>query len=87
MLMMIVQPGVYSPAFTPGEAVMSTKETNLRLGPGTNYPTFTTIPAGAIGTIKEQMNGLEGVLAKSAYWWYVTFPGGTGWVEESALSN
>jgi hypothetical protein len=34
-----------------------------------------------------QMNGLDGVQAKSAYWWYVNFTGVTGWVPEDALSN
>jgi hypothetical protein len=33
------------------------------------------------------MNGLDGVQAKSAYWWYVNFTGVTGWVPEAALLN
>ena len=59
----------------------------MRLGPGTNYDSFTTIPKSTVGSILEQMNGLEGVRAKSTYWWYVDFGGVTGWVPEGALVN
>ncbi len=87
MLMVIVQPGEYSSAFTPGDSVTTTSDTEMRLGPGTNYASFTTIPKGKTGSILEQMNGLEGVRAKSTYWWYVDFEGVTGWVPEGALVN
>jgi hypothetical protein len=33
------------------------------------------------------MNGLNGVLAKSNYWWYVDFGTVTGWVPEGALAH
>jgi uncharacterized protein YraI len=59
----------------------------MRLGPGTNYDNFSTIPIGTQGTILEQMNGLDGVLAKSSYWWYVDFEGVAGWVPEGVLAD
>ena len=75
MLMVIVQPEAFSSVYKPGDTVITTNEVELRLGPGTNHAGFMTIPAGTQGTISEQMNGLEGVLAKSTYWWYVDFGG------------
>lgn len=86
MLMVRVQPGAYSPAFIPGESVTTIVNTELRLGPGTNYATFTTLPVGTHGIIQPQMNGLDGVLAKSAYWWHVDFGGVLGWVTEGSLA-
>ncbi|OGN90849.1 MAG: hypothetical protein A2Y88_00095 [Chloroflexi bacterium RBG_13_48_10] len=87
MLMVVVQPGVYSTAFEPGDPVATISDTEMRLGPGTNYAGFTIIPEGTHGTILEQLNGLEGVLAKASYWWYVDFEGVVGWVPEDALAN
>jgi hypothetical protein len=85
MLMVVAQPGAYSTAFSPGDVVKTSANTDIRLGPGTNYTAITSLSGGAQGTIMEQMNGLNGVLAKSNYWWYVSFPGITGWVMEGAL--
>ena len=86
MLMVIAKPGVYSTKFSQGNSVKAIQSIDLRLGPGTNYVKITTIPSGALGKIAVQMNNLNGVSAKSAYWWYVDFGGGqVGWVPESAL--
>lgn len=87
MLMVIVQPETFSSVYKPGDTVITTSEIELRLGPGTNYDSFTTFPAGTHGSIAEQMNGLDGVQAKSTYWWYVDFGGIKGWVPEGALAN
>jgi hypothetical protein len=86
MLMVIAQPGEYSTKFAAGDQVKTIQNTDLRLGPGTNYASFTTIASGKLGKIALQMNSLNGVLAKSTYWWYVNFGGGSiGWVPEGAL--
>jgi hypothetical protein len=87
MLMVVVQPGEYSTAFIPGESVATILNTEMRLGPGTNFATFTTLPVGTHGIIVENENGLNGVLAKSTYWWYVEFGGVLGWVTEGSLAN
>jgi uncharacterized protein YraI len=86
--MVIVQPGAYSTLYKPGDSVTTTVDTDLRLGPGTNYTDFTTIPKGTQGKIADQMNGLNGVFAKSTYWWYIDFGPdiGLGWVPEGALA-
>jgi hypothetical protein len=87
MLMVVVQPAEYSSAFTIGDPVTTVNDIALRLGPGSNYASFSTIPMGTHGTIAEQMNNLNGVKAKSAFWWYVNFGSATGWVPEEALSS
>ena len=86
MLMVIALPGEYSSKYAIDTQVKTIQNTDLRLGPGTNYASFTTIPNGTLGKIAVQMNGLNGVLAKSTYWWYVDFGAGLiGWVPEGAL--
>jgi hypothetical protein len=87
MMMVIVQPGIFSTTFVQGEVVTALNDTELRLGPGTNYDTFATIPMGTQGSILEQINGLNGVLATSTYWWYVNLGGVNGWVPEAALQG
>jgi hypothetical protein len=87
MLMVIAQPGEYSTAFEVDDPVTAINNAEIRLGPGTNYPSFSTIPTSTHGIILEQINGLNGVLAKSAFWWYVDFGGVIGWVPEGALAN
>ncbi len=86
MLMVIAQPASYSSAYTPGNQVITTQAAALRLGPGSNYEAYTTLPSGTHGTILEQLNGLEGVLAKGANWWYVNFGGQKGWVTQAEIS-
>jgi hypothetical protein len=87
MLMVIVQPGEFSTTFTTGDPVKTITDTAIRLGPGTNYASFSSIPTGTPGTITEQMNNLNGVKAKSTFWWYVKFGNVTGWVAEEALGS
>jgi len=87
MLIVIAQPGEFSSTFSPGDPVTTLVDTDVRLGPGTNYASLAVVLAGTHGNILEQMNGLDGVLAKSSYWWYVDLGGITGWVAEAALSR
>jgi hypothetical protein len=86
MLMVAVQPEEHSTAFSTGDAVIANSSLAIRLGPGTNFASFSSISAGAQGTILDQMNSLNGILAKSSYWWYVDFAGVSGWVPQEALS-
>lgn len=85
MLMVVAQPGAYSYTFSPGDQVTTRYDINMLLGPGTNYDSITLLSTGSQGMIVDQMNGLDGVLAKSSYWWYVNFGGVYGWVPEDAL--
>jgi hypothetical protein len=87
MLIVSVQPSEYSHAFSIGDLIVTKSAIAMHLGPGTNYAAFTTLPAGAQGTVVEQMNALNGVLAKSSYWWYVNINGTLGWLPESTLAH
>jgi hypothetical protein len=87
MLMVVTQPGESSTAFVPGDSVITLSDTGLRLGPGTNFASLTTLSAGSQGHILAQMNGLDGILAKGDYWWYVDFGSTNGWVTEAVLTN
>ena len=87
MLMVVVHSDPPSTAFQVGGLVTTINDTEVRLGPGTNYAGFTIMPVGTHGSIMEQVNGLQGVLAKGTYWWYVDFEGVSGWVPEGALAN
>ena len=87
MMMVVTQPADYSQVFQEGDTVRTIVETGMRLGPGTNYAEFIIIPVGTTGTILDQMNDLNGVLAKSTHWWYVEFGEVRGWVQEEKLSH
>jgi hypothetical protein len=87
MLMVVAQPEAYSHTFSPDDTVTSIISPLVRLGPGTNYASFATIPAGAQGIILDQANDLNGVLAKGIYWWYVGFGSAVGWVPEGTLTH
>jgi hypothetical protein len=87
MLMVVVEPLARSSTFTSTQVVTTAAETSLRLGPGSNYASTGTVPAGVTGVVQEPINGLNGVLAKGSYWWKVDFGGSVGWVREEALQG
>ncbi len=87
MMMVIAQPAITSTTFLPGDPVTTMVDTEVWLGPGTNYASITVVAKGTQGSIVHNMNGLDGVLAKSSYWWYVDFGSVTGWVPEGALAH
>jgi uncharacterized protein YraI len=87
MMMVIAQPAITSTTFLPGDPVATMVDTEVWLGPGTNYASITVVAKGTQGSIVHNMNGLDGVLAKSSYWWYVNFVSVTGWVPEGVLAH
>jgi hypothetical protein len=87
MLMVIAQPAEYSGTFSPGTLVTTLSNTDVRLGPGWDYPVVAALGPGTHGTVADQANGLDGVLAKWAYWWYVDFGSVAGWVTEGMIVN
>jgi hypothetical protein len=84
IMMVVVQPMTASLTFTPTQMVMTVAETDLYLGPGTNYGPLADIPDNASGVIVPHT--LNGVLAKGSYWWKVDFGGVQGWVKEINLT-
>jgi hypothetical protein len=89
MMMVIVEPKDLSSIFTVGDKIKTLTPVNVRLGPGTNYPSIETIPADIAGEIYGFDNGLNGVWAKGYYWWRVLLEidgrDVIGWVIEPAL--
>jgi hypothetical protein len=91
LMMVAVQDANYSPTFVEEiERVETRGQTNVRLGPGTNYAVIATVPGGSRGSVSVHSNLLNGVYAKNQYWWKVRFDAITGgpvegWVIEDAL--
>jgi uncharacterized protein YraI len=85
MMMIVAEPKIQSISFTPGEQVVTLSATELRLGPGTNYASLASVPASTPGTIQQDMNGVDGVLAKGSFWWKISFGSATGWVKQETL--
>lgn len=83
-MMLNLQPKLQSLAFAPTHMVkVNTANTNLRLGPGTNYASIASLAKNTEGAILD--HALGGVYAKGFYWWKVNFGGTQGWVAESLL--
>ncbi len=86
IMMVVVEPKKQSETYSQGNLVATTSESNLYLGPGTNYGVLTSVWSGSIGEITAHTKELDGVLAKNSYWWQVEFEDVTGWVSEESLT-
>lgn len=84
LMMVNLLPKAASIAFVTGQAVTTTANANMRLGPGTDYFAFTTLANGASGVVLS--NRLNGIFAKGYYWWNCSFGGAGGWVAGSLLA-
>lgn len=82
MLMVVVQPKAQSVNYIGGDQIVTVLPAAVRLGPGDNYASLATLPAGAPGLVLEHNLGLQGVYARGVYWWPVSFDGVAGWVAE-----
>jgi len=87
MMMVVNQPMQKSTRFAANEVARTLSQTEVRLGPGTNYAALTLLPANSLGVILSHFNSLDGVLAKGFFWWKVDFGGTVGWVAEENLAN
>jgi hypothetical protein len=86
VMMVVVEPALRSEAFIPGQRVYTSSQANVRLGPGLNYAPITSVLGGVNGTVQDHPGGLNGIYAKSIYWWKIKFDNGTeGWVSETLL--
>ncbi len=85
LMMINIEPKVQSNAFSPDNVVkINTANTNVRLGPGTNYASIASLAGNTEGTILD--HSLRGVYAKGSYWWKCNFNGTVGWVAENLLT-
>jgi hypothetical protein len=83
MMMVVVLPKEQSTKFKAGDKVTVSIDTNIRLGPGTNYAILSSASPNDEGVILA--HPLNGVLAKGEYWWKAAFGETAGWIAESLL--
>jgi len=74
-----------STKFNLGDSVQTTKDLNMRRGPGTTYSIITTISSGNIGQIVD--NEDNGISADGYFWWRVQFGNNNGWCVENWLES
>ncbi len=87
LMMVVVEAQQRSHRFAPGDRVIAVEETEMRVGPGSNFRSLTTVPQGSSALILPHNNHLEGVLAKGSYWWKAQVNGAVGWIAQEALVN
>lgn len=80
MMMVVVKPKIQIGSYQPDDVITTTQETEVRLGPGTNYAVLDTVPANTQGVILEPVSDLNGVWATGVYWWKVKFGPTKGWI-------
>ncbi|MDW8308607.1 MAG: phosphodiester glycosidase family protein [Verrucomicrobiales bacterium] len=85
LMMVNLLPRTNTTTFAPGQSVRTATTANLRLGPGTDYFAFQTLASGATGTVLA--HPLNGIRAKSNFWWYGAFNNTNGWIAESTLAT
>jgi hypothetical protein len=86
VMMIALQDRLSSDLFEPGNRVWNKIGAEVRLGPGTNYALLATMTESIEGTIIHQINDLDGIYAKGAFWWKVDFGTVVGWVNQDSLS-
>jgi len=86
LMMIVVEPPENSTRFAPLQSVVAGAETELRLGPGDNYDIGSRLPTGIVGRILHHSDSTDGVLARGAHWWKVSFSETEGWIKEDDLS-
>jgi hypothetical protein len=86
LMMLAVEPMRLSKALRAGQGVTASTDLDLRLGPGYNYGSTATVPAGAKGRIRIDPGGLDGVEATGETWWPVAFDSQHGWAPQADLA-
>ena len=86
-MMVYVQPKELSSKYSVGDRFITAENSQLsiRLGPGTNYFSFGSVPGNSEGIILDHASELNGVFAKGFYWWYVLLGEYEGWVAEEYM--
>jgi hypothetical protein len=84
LMMVIIEPSVYSTLFSVSQNLTLSASADLRLGPGNNYGDIQSFSAGAAATVLD--HSLNGVQATGESWWHVIINGNQGWMPEAALS-
>ncbi len=85
MMMVVVEPKVASQEFSRGQEVMVHQDSQLYLGPGSDYLPRSVLHPMTLGVIQDSLSDLDGVFAKGSFWWSVRFGKTAGWIAEEAL--
>lgn len=80
MMMVVVRPKVQIGGYQPDDIITTTEETEVRLGPGTNYAVLDKVPANTQGVILKPLSDLNGVWATGTHWWKVKLGPTKGWI-------
>ncbi len=84
LMMINVLPRQQSATFFKENVVKTNTNAAVRLGPGTNFESPSTLGNNIQGIVLDHpMNGLY---AKGQYWWKCDFSGTVGWVQENQLT-
>lgn len=83
LMMVNVQPKQISNLFRFAKEAGTLGTTQVRLGPGMNYPVMATVAEGQTVTLVS--HSLNGVFAKGQYWCKGSVSGSTGWIAQSSL--
>jgi hypothetical protein len=83
LMMVDVKPRESSATFETGALIRATASTQLRTGPGTNYPVIGNATADQTGTVVgHHMNGAR---ATNQFWWKWQSAGVEGWTSQNSL--
>jgi len=84
VMMIVLQPKQQTATFHVGDQVRITSRTDVRLGPGTHYPSLLSANPNTLATVLD--HSLRGIYAKGQYWWKCDVNGVVGWVSGNALA-
>lgn len=84
-MMIVLEPAQRSQLFDEGFRTWLQRSTDLRTGPGTDYPTVHALPAGQEVVISNTLADVQGVYARGAYWWRVNLGDDEGWIAQDTL--
>jgi len=85
LMMLVLEPAEISSELAVNQAVLTTRDTPVMLGPGDSYAPIATVMAGTKGIVVPDLARLNGVQVRGENWWKVAFDGVQGWVPEGSL--
>ncbi len=75
-----------STGFSTGQIIEYLYDSEVRQGPGSNFPVFSNTEQRNYAEILDHQNGVNGISAKGDHWWLVDYNGTIGWSAESSFS-
>jgi hypothetical protein len=84
-MMIVLEPAQRSRLFDEGFRTWLQQATDLRTGPGTDYPTIHALTAGQEVVISNTLADVQGFYARGSYWWRVSLGDDEGWIAQDTL--